>query len=134
MTRSRGICRAKQYKHKTTMTADLTFNTIVFKKLFDEKGGSTRQSIARGVNTPDNLLIKGQDYIDSTTKVAGKRYTGRIDRTDLDANNQKIVTSMYFVLAIPSTATQAQVDNVVATFKAVVADASFIVNVENGET
>jgi hypothetical protein len=116
------------------MNADLTFNTIVFKKLFDLKGESTRQSITRGVNTPDKLIIKGQDYVDSVTKVAGKRYSGRIDREDIDANLQKIVTSMYFVLAIPSTASQAQVDNVVTTFKAVVADATFIPAVENGET
>jgi hypothetical protein len=116
------------------MNADLTFNTIVFKKSFDLKGESERQSIARGVNTPDKLIIKGQEYVDSATKVAGKRFTGRVDRHDIDASGQKIVTSMYFVLAIPATATQTQVDNVVATFKAVIADASFIVNVENGET
>jgi hypothetical protein len=116
------------------MNADLTFNTIVFKKSFDEKGGSERQSIARGLNTPDKLVVKGQDYVDSATKVAGRRFTGRVDRYDIDANLQKIVTSMYFVLAIPSTATQAQIDNVVATFKTVVADASFIVNVSNNET
>jgi hypothetical protein len=116
------------------MNADLTFNSIVFKKQFDENRGSTRQSVARGVNTPDQLIIKGQDYTDSATKVTGKRYTARVDRYDLDATNQKIVTSMYFVLAIPSTATQAQVDAVIASFKAVVADATFIVGVENGET
>lgn len=116
------------------MNADLTFNTIVFKKSFDLKGESTRQSITRGVNTPDKLVIKGQTYTDSTTKIAGKRYTARVDREDIDVNGDKIVTSMYFVVAIPSTATQAYVDNVVATFKAVVADATFIPAVENGET
>jgi hypothetical protein len=116
------------------MNADLTFNTIVFKKSFDEKGGSERQSIARGVNTPDKLIIKGQSYVDSVTKVAGKRFTGRVDRYDIDASLKQIVTSMYFVLAVPSTATQAQIDNVVATFKAVVADASFVVAVSNSET
>jgi hypothetical protein len=116
------------------MNADLTFNTIVFKKSFDEKGGSERKSIARGINTPDKLVIKSQSYVDSVTKVAGTRFTGRVDREDIDANLQKIVTSMYFVIAVPATATQAQVDNVVATFKAVVADATFIPAVENGET
>lgn len=116
------------------MNADLTFNTIVFKKSFDLKGESERQSIARGVNTPDKLIIKGQEYVDSNTKVSGKRLTGRVDRYDIDAGLNKIVTSMYFVLAIPSTATQPQVDNVILTFKALVADAAFIVAVENGET
>jgi len=115
------------------MNADLTFNTIVFKKSYDLKEESLRQSTTRSVNTPDKLIIKSQSYVDSATKVAGNRYTGRIDREDIDANLQKIVTSAYFVIAVPSTATQAQVDNVVATFKAVVADASFVVNVLNNE-
>lgn len=115
------------------MNADLTFNTIVFKKAFDEKGGSERQSTARGVNTPDKLIIKSQNYVDSGTKVPGARYTGRVDRYDIDANLEEICTSMYFVIAVPQTATQAQIDNVVATFKAVVADANFVVNVLNNE-
>jgi RecB family exonuclease len=116
------------------MNADLTFNTIVFKKQFDLEGKSQRQSIARAINTPDQLIIQSQEYTDSTTKVAGKRFTGRVDRVDIDANLQEIRTSAYFVIAVPKTATQAQLDNVIATFKAVVADANFIANVTNGET
>lgn len=116
------------------MNADLTFNTIVFKKSFDLKGESERKSITRGINNPDKLIIKSQDYVDSATKVAGKRFSVRVDRQDLLADLSSIVTSMYFVLAVPVTATQAYVDNVVATFKAVVADATLIPAVENGET
>jgi hypothetical protein len=115
------------------MNADLTFNTIVFKKSYDLKEESLRQSITRGVNTPDKLIIRSQDYVDSASKVAGQRFTGRVDRVDVDANLQSITTSAYFVIAVPSTATQAQLDNVVATFKAIVADANFIVNVTGGE-
>lgn len=115
------------------MNADLTFNTIVFKKTFDTKELSERQSTARGVNTPDKLIIKSQSFVDSATKVAGVRYTGRVDRHDIDANLQKIVTSAYFVVAVPETATQAQLDNVIATFKAAVADANLVVNILNNE-
>lgn len=115
------------------MNADLTFNSVVFKKTFDLKEESQRQSIARAQNTPDLLIIKSQDYVDSSTKVAGRRFTGRIDRHDLDANNQKIVTSAYFVIAVPSTVTQAQLDVVVATFKAAVANADLIANILNNE-
>jgi len=115
------------------MNADLTFNSIVFKKTFDLKDLSERQSTTRGVNTPDKLIIKSQEYVDAGTKVPGKRFTGRVDRTDIDANLQSITTSAYFVIAVPSTATQAQLDNVVATFKAAVADANLIVNVLNNE-
>jgi len=115
------------------MNADLTFNTIVFKKSFDEKDGSERRSTTRSVNTPDLLIIKSQSYVDSATKVAGTRYTGRVDRQDIDANLSPITTSAYFVVAVPKTATQAQLDNVVATFKAAVADATFMAAVLNNE-
>lgn len=115
------------------MNADLTFNTIVFKKSFDEKGASERRSTTRGINTPDVLAIKSQDYVDSTTKVAGKRFTGRVDRIDVDANGVSYTTSAYFVVAVPGLATQTQVDNVIATFKAAVADANFITGILNNE-
>jgi hypothetical protein len=115
------------------MNADLTFNSIVFKKTFDLKELSERQSITRGINTPDKLIIKSQDYVDTATKVPGKRYTGRFDRTDIDANLQSIVSSAYFVIAVPSTVTQAQLDVVVATFKAGVADANLVANILNNE-
>lgn len=115
------------------MNADLTFNTIVFKKAWDLKDESLRQSTTRGVNTPDKLILKSQDYVDATTKVAGRRYTGRVDRIDVDANLAEIQTSAYFVIAVPKTATQAQVDNVIATFKAAVADATLIGAVLNNE-
>lgn len=115
------------------MDANLTFNTIVFKKTFDEKDASERRSSTRGVNTPDMLNIKSQDYIDSVTKVAGRRFTCRVDRVDTDANGQSFTTSAYAVIAVPSLATQAQLSNVVTTFKAVVADANLLNDVVNNE-
>jgi len=115
------------------MQADLTFNTIVFAKSFDEKDGSERRSTARGINTPDVLSIKTQSYIDSATKVSGKRYTARVDRTTIDASLRSITTSMYFVIAVPDTALAADVSNVQATFKALVADANFMTAVLNNE-
>jgi len=115
------------------MNADLTFNTIVFKKSFDEKENSERRSTARGVNTPDLMIIRSQDYVDSATKVAGRRYTGRVDRVTIDANLQSITTSCYFVFAVPSTALTADITDVMTTFKAIVADANFMSNVLNNE-
>lgn len=115
------------------MNADLTFNSVVFKKSYDTKDESLRQSTTRAVTTPDQLIIKSQDYVDSSTKVPGRRYTVRVDRVDTDASLQRIVSSAYLVIAVPSTVTQAQLDVVVATFKAAVADASLIANVLNNE-
>lgn len=116
------------------MNADLTFNTIVFKKSFDEKDGSERVSTARGINTPDKLVIRRQSYTDASTKVKGTRYNGRVDRYDVDANNTIVVTSAYFVIAVPETIGSTEVTNVVTTFKAVVADANFIAGVLNSES
>lgn len=122
-----------QTNSNATMNADLTFNTIVFKKSFDTEDSSERRSSARGINTPDLLVIKSQDYVDSKNKVPGTRYTARIDRVDIDANLASITTSMYFVIQVPGTAAQASIDNVIATFKAVVADANFAASVLNNE-
>lgn len=115
------------------MDADQTYNTIVFAKSYDNKDESKRQSIARGINTPDVMFIRSQDYVDSVTKVPGKRYTCRVERHDLDVNNAKIVSSASFTFQVPSTATGAAITNLVATFRAVVADADHIEDILNDE-
>jgi len=116
------------------MNADLTFNSVVFKKSFDTKEGSERRSSARGINTPDLLLIKKQPYVDAVTKVPGTRYNYRIDRWDLDANGVLVNTSHYGVIAVPQTSPSGALTAVNVTFKALVADADFIANVLNSET
>jgi hypothetical protein len=115
------------------MNADLTFNSVAFKKSFDTKDESLRRSTTRGINEPDDLIIKSQDYVDSRTKVSGRRYTVRLDRTDIDANLTPIVQSAYLVIAVPATTVQADLDVLIATFKAAVADANLIANVLNNE-
>jgi len=115
------------------MNADLTFNSVVFKKSYDAQNESLRQSVARALNTPDQMIVRSQPYTDSKTKVSGTRYTIRFDRYDLDATLQKILSSAYCVIAVPETVTQAQFDVLVATFKAAVADANLITNVLNNE-
>jgi hypothetical protein len=115
------------------MNADLTFNSVVLKKSYDTQNESLRQSTARALNTPDQLIIRSQPYVDSKTKVSGNRYTIRVDRHDIDANSTKIISSAYCVFAVPETVTQAQFDVLVATFKAAVADANLIANVLNNE-
>jgi hypothetical protein len=116
------------------MDADLTLNSIVFKKSFDEKDGSERRSIARGVNTPDVMTIKHQDYVDSKTKVPGRRHLVRVDREDVDTAGTKYVSSCYLVLNVPSIENQTDLDVLVATFKAVAAWATTWAAIENNET
>jgi len=115
------------------MNADLTFNSVVFKKTFDERDLSERQSIARGINTPDDLVIKTQAYVDSATKVAGRRFQGRVTRVAIDANGQPYNTEIYYIANIPQLASGTDLSTVTATFKALVADADFMTNVFNNE-
>jgi hypothetical protein len=115
------------------MNADLTFNSVVFKKSYDAQNESLRQSTARALNTPDRMIVRSQPYTDSVTKVPGVRYTIRFDRYDLDATSTKILSSAYVVFAVPETVTQAQFDVLVATFKAGIADANLVTNVLNNE-
>jgi hypothetical protein len=116
------------------MNADLTFNTIVFKKSFDEKDGSERVSTTRDINLPDILSIKRQSYVDSATKVPGTRYTISVDRHDKDAQDVKYISRAYLVIAVPSTENSTDLGVLITTFKAAVADASLIAAVLNSET
>jgi hypothetical protein len=115
------------------MNADLTFNSVVFKKSYDSKDESVRQSSARGLNTPDVLSIKSQDYTDQATKVAGRRHTISVDYHQIDAELRPIVGRAYVVLAIPETIADANVATFIATFKAAVADADLFTAVLNNE-
>lgn len=115
------------------MNADLTFNSVVFKKSFDKEDGSSRRSTARGINTPDVMTIKRQAYTDSETKISGTRYLVRFDRYDVDGAEQLYNSSAYLVIAVPSTENSTDLATLVATFKAAVADTDLITNVLNGE-
>jgi hypothetical protein len=115
------------------MDANLTFNSVVFKESYKDASGSLRRSTARDVNTPDDLIIKTQSYVDSNTKVSGVRRLIRIDRHDVDANGQKYVTSAQLVLAVPAIENSTDLATLVATLKAAVANADLIANVLNNE-
>lgn len=117
------------------MNASLTFNSVVFEKSFDNETGSQRQSSARGINIPDVLIVKSQEYVDSETKVKGRRFNGRVDRYNVDAiTGQKYKYSAYFIIEVPELAVTGDTTAVVATFKAAVADADFIADVLNRES
>lgn len=116
------------------MNADLTINSIVFAKSYDDKSGSERRSTARGINTPDVMSVKRQQFTDSATKVPGTRYLVSFDRHDLSEAGEARVTRAYLVLQVPSTAEAGDVTAIVATFKAAVADADLIGDVLNSES
>jgi hypothetical protein len=116
------------------MDSDLTFNSVVFAKSFDNEAKSLRQSTARGINIPDQMTVASQPYVDSVTKVAGTRFTIRFDRHDLEAvTSEKYISSAYLVIAVPELENSTDLAVLIATFKAAVADADLIGDVLNGE-
>jgi hypothetical protein len=115
------------------MTDSPTINSVVFTLSYKDADKSLRQSTARGINTPDRLIVQSQPYKDSTTKVDGTRYALKIERHDVDANLQKIISTATVTFGVPSTVTTAQFDVLVATLKAAVAHADYIAAVLNNE-
>jgi hypothetical protein len=115
------------------MDADQTYNSIAFIKSYDKDNLSKRQSTTRGINTPDVMTIQSQDYVDSVTKLPGRRFTCKLTRHDLDANNAPIQSHASMTFSVPSTVTSAQFAVLVATFRAMVADADHIEDILNDE-
>ena len=115
------------------MNADLTINSIVFKKSFDTEDSSKRQDTTRGIATPDVMSIRSQYYTDSVTKVSGRRHTVRLDRTAVDSNGAPYVNSAYVVIAIPHTSATSDLTAILATFRAMVAASGLLEAVANEE-
>jgi hypothetical protein len=115
------------------MTDNPTINSVVFTLSFKDSDKSLRQSNARGINTPDRMIVQSQPYTDSVTKVAGTRYALKFERHDLDATSQKIISTATVTFAVPETVTTVQYDVLVATLKAAVAHADYIAAALNNE-
>jgi hypothetical protein len=116
------------------MNASLTYNSVVFEPgLSKALGESRRQSTARGVTTPDVLTIRNQDYVDSKSKVSGKRYNALFESYEIDANAKLVKSQASVTFSIPETADPSQVATLVATFKDAIADADFVTDLIAGE-
>lgn len=115
------------------MNADQTYNSIVFKKSYDNKDESVRQSIIRGMNTPDILTIKSQNYTDSKTKISGRRHVVRLDRTDMNGGaTAQTNAAVYVVLQVPSDYPD-EMSTLLTTFRALVASSGTLEAVLNEE-
>lgn len=117
------------------MDADQTYNSIAFKKAGDDLARriGERRANARGVSTPDVMTVKNQEYIDPSNKVAGKRYTAGFDYYETDANGVIVKSTIYLVVAVPSTSSSTAMTSQLATFRAFVAASGMIEKVVNGE-
>lgn len=86
------------------MTNDLTIDTLVFALQFSDKTGSARREVSRGVNLPTDLKIAHTNYVDSATKLPGKRGVARFDR-HIELSTGKVApVSAYIVVTHPDDA------------------------------
>jgi hypothetical protein len=84
------------------MSPDITVSTLAFKLIYSDKNGSLRRETSRGVSTPTEILIKHEDYVDSKTKLAGKRSLVRVDYYMAMTGGAISPVSLYVVLAAPT--------------------------------
>lgn len=104
------------------MDSNVTYNSIVFAKSYDDATGSVRQSTARAINTPDVLTIKHMEFTDSSTKAAMTRHTIRLDSLQIDSESVIFKNDAYLVIDICSKATTVQVNALIATIRAAIAN------------
>jgi hypothetical protein len=83
------------------MNNDITVSTLSFKLIYSDKTGSLRRETSRGASLPTEILIKHEDYVDSKTKVSGKRTLVRIDYYMTMTDGVIRPVSLYSVLAAP---------------------------------
>lgn len=86
------------------MTPDLTIDTLSFKTLYSDKAGSVRREVSRGVTLPTELKIAHADYVDSATKLPGKRSLARFDRSIELSTGAIAPVSAYIVVTHPTDA------------------------------
>ena len=55
------------------MDNTLTISTLTFTGAYSDKSGSLRREVSRGLNLPELMQIKHQEYTDSVTKRRGNQ-------------------------------------------------------------
>jgi hypothetical protein len=85
------------------MNADLTISTLTFTQAFSDKSaGSERREVSRGVNLPEIMTVRHQEYTDSVTKLKGIRSVLRFDRHMALTAGIIAPVSAYLVVTVPS--------------------------------
>lgn len=84
------------------MNAILTLNTLTFTQNKNGDLGSERREVSRGVNLPEILTIRHQNYVDGTTKVPGVRSNVKIDRFVALTDGRIVPIVLSLIVAVPS--------------------------------
>lgn len=109
------------------MDNNLTVSSLAFNLIYSDKtDGSLRRETSRGASLPTELLIKHQNYVDSVTKVAGKRTLVRFDYYMTMTDGVIRPVSLYTVLARP--------DDPLVTASIITALEAMMVNLLHGTT
>lgn len=92
------------------MNTNLTVDTLSFNQVFSDKAGSLRREVSRGPNIPTEMKVAHSDYVDSSTKLKGKRSLLRFDRYIELADNTIAPISAYVVVTHPTDSAVASAD------------------------
>lgn len=92
-----------------------------------------RRASARGVTVPDDMIVQNQEYVDSETKVPGRRFNLRFDYWEVDSADRRVKNSAYVVLAIPESGSSTALTSLLATLRAAVAASGILEAVTNSE-
>jgi hypothetical protein len=84
------------------MNNNLTVSALAFNLAFTDKNGSERREVSRGVNLPEVMSVRHQEYTDSSTKVKGVRSVLRFDRHLLLSSGIIAPVSAYLVVTTPT--------------------------------
>lgn len=98
------------------MNANLTVNALAFVQQYSEKSGSFRQEVSRGMALPTTMKVSHQDYVDSATKLPGKRSVVRFDRHIALTTGKIAPISVYTVVTHPTdgNVTSAEIESTIA--------------------
>lgn len=106
-----------------TLTVSATSRTFV--KQYDNEKESKRVDISRGLTQPNELFIRQQAYVDSSTKQPGTRTNVSVDSISIrDGIRRKV--SAYIVVAHPSDATDAEITEATSAILAAVNTDGFL--------
>lgn len=84
------------------MDDNITLKTGSYVLNYKDKDGSERRAYGLAPATPAILTVKSQPYVDSVTKVKGKRTVVRVDRYyALETGGTIAPISAYMVVAVP---------------------------------
>jgi len=84
------------------MDNNLTVSSLTFSLIYSDKTGSLRRETSRGATLPTEILIKHQEYVDSSTKQPGVRTLVRVDYHMTMTDGIIRPVSLYVVLSRPN--------------------------------